>query len=163
RRIESPLPHGVDRTFIEARAEPFQQLHAADCAVATHDDFEDDVTLDVTAAGLLRLVRFSFTLDRGSPDAACSAIWPPAQSSAGTRPDARTLTFSDARPLTGSGASACAWAATVRDRRGRGRGPRNAGTIARIVRFGDDRSDDLWNRLRRIDLPDEGRRINDRR
>src|SRR3954467_7658402 len=152
RRREAPLSHRLHCALVEPGAQPVQQPHVADRAVALHDDLELDVPFDAALAAFFRVIRLHLANDRGRGDAGPWTVGTAASPAAGAWPESRALSLSNAGALPGAGAARRAGAVTVGLLRRRGVGyPRDTGAIARIRGHLHDGRDDfrfLWRRRR---------------
>src|SRR5258708_39655944 len=61
---EAPLAHRLGRALVESGAETLQELDGADGAVAPPDELEHDVSLQSSAASVLRGTRLDLVHDR---------------------------------------------------------------------------------------------------
>src|SRR3954470_10127684 len=77
RRREPPLSHRVHCPLVEPGAQPVQQPHVADRAVALHDDLELDVPFDAALAAFFRVIRLHLAHDRGRGDAGARTVRTP--------------------------------------------------------------------------------------
>src|SRR3954468_24489810 len=113
RRREPPLSHRVHCALIEPGAQPVQQPHVADRAVALHDDLELDVSFDAALAAFFRVIRLHLANDRGRGDAGARTVGTTAGPAAGARTESRALSLANAGALPGAGAARRAGAVTV--------------------------------------------------
>src|SRR5437667_2757462 len=142
---EPPLPDGLYRLVVQPAAEALQDADVADRAVASHDDFQDDLALQSLAPGLFGVIGTDLFEEARRFDTAAGPIGSTAGPTTRSFADAGTLTRANARSRARSCTAACAGAVAFVFRRGLIQHS-DARTI--VGRRGDDRGDDDWKLLR---------------
>jgi len=86
-RRETPLTHRFDRALIQSAVEAALDAHLADGAIAPHNDFEHDVSLDPLSPRVVCVEGLDLTLKTGRIDAGAGPIRPAAFAAAAARAD----------------------------------------------------------------------------